>query len=189
MSLEIRRTGRLGSEGEDRCCAYDAVWKMLEADPLHKNSEVARSMIDAKEINSQPFNDLRILSMKTSIERPCLRQIMQGYGYAMRHLKGSDGKRIQKEDLLSEIFLRSRKGMFVCVPICQNRGVGHAIGIGKDDLGNGQVYDSSFEESKTLTNSVLNDCLGGYECIGMEMVVELVKEREKKMKAARKPSK
>ena len=62
-------------DDEDRCCAYDAVWKMLMFHPVFKDIQVATDMKREKMSELKQFQDLNIMKPSKTNDRKNLHQI------------------------------------------------------------------------------------------------------------------
>ena len=180
--MELRRSGSIGLDDEDRCCAYNTVWKMLMFHPVYKDIQVATNIKREKVTDLKQFQDLNIMKPSKTNDRKSLHQIMQKHGYKLQALKYENGRKVQQNHYAGEMFDKERRGMYVCCLTCKNGGSTHAICIAKDECGNGTVYDSNFDEPLQMTMENLGKCLGNTECRDIHLIVELVKQRVKNLR-------
>ena len=139
MTMKLNRSGSVQVVGDECCCAFDCVWKMLKYHPEFKDDAVAESMLKQSKEDITQFQDLRVWRKNDQEKRPTLQQIMQKHGYEFMALKDVLNKKVQKEHLVDEMFSLTRFDMFLCNLECVHGSNNHTVAIAKGSNKTGKL--------------------------------------------------
>ena len=175
--MKLDRSGSVQVAGDDPCCVFDCVWKMLKYHPEFRDESVAESMLQQQNENFMQFQDLRIWRKNDKEKRPTLQEIMQKLGYESLTLKDLSKKKVRQENLIDEMYSRTRQGMFVCNIECVHGSKNHTVAIAKGSSGEGHIYDSNIDNPMELCADNLDKCLQSAQFKGFALIVELCRKR------------
>ena len=175
--MKLDRSGTVQAHRDQRCCAFDCVWKMLKHNPHYRDEVVAESMLQQRKEDLSQFQDLRIWRKNDKEKRPTLQEIMQSHGYEFHLLKDVSKKKVRREKLIDEMYSLTREGMFVCNTECVHGSNNHTIAIAKGTGGEGFIYDSNIDDPMEFCADNLDKCLQSAQFKGFSFVVELRRKR------------